>query len=66
MAVNKQDIGFLRKIAFEVVVYDEGHYLKNANAIRSKELFRIQSKMRILLTGTPVFTGLRRRRERGE
>ncbi|KAF2151699.1 hypothetical protein K461DRAFT_279189 [Myriangium duriaei CBS 260.36] len=55
----KGDNKFLRKIVKpRVVVYDEGHMLKNANSNRHRELMRIPAKFRLLLTGTPLQNNL--------
>lgn len=42
--------------AFQAVVFDESHYLKNAKAKRSKAARALAAKipMRLMLTGTPV------------
>ncbi|GAM83508.1 hypothetical protein ANO11243_014960 [Dothideomycetidae sp. 11243] len=55
----KGDNRFLRKVIKpRVIVYDEGHMLKNANSNRHQELMRIPTEFRLLLTGTPLQNNL--------
>ncbi|ODV83607.1 hypothetical protein CANARDRAFT_202705 [[Candida] arabinofermentans NRRL YB-2248] len=56
---NKYDQNFLRSRNFNVVVYDEGHMLKNSNSDRYVKLMRIKANFRLLLTGTPLQNNLR-------
>lgn len=58
-AGNKYDISFLRNCQFNVVVYDEGHMLKNSLSERFAKLMRIQGNFRLLLTGTPLQNNLK-------
>ncbi|QLG73201.1 hypothetical protein HG535_0E02850 [Zygotorulaspora mrakii] len=58
-AGNKYDISFLRNCQFNVVVYDEGHMLKNSMSERFNKLMRIQGNFRLLLTGTPLQNNLK-------
>lgn len=55
----KQDHGFLRSRGFNVVVYDEGHMLKNSALDRYTKLMKLQARFRLLLTGTPLQNNLR-------
>lgn len=43
----------------DVVVLDEGHYIKNTNTILLKSLSKIKTKRRIVLTGTPIQNSLK-------
>ncbi|KAJ4372257.1 DNA-dependent ATPase fun30 [Neocucurbitaria cava] len=58
LTFRKEDLAFLRKCRPEICIFDEGHVLKNANTIRYKSLMRIDTKCRILLTGTPLQNSL--------
>ena len=48
------NITFFRDISFYCIVVDEAHRMRNKNTIFSKEMARIKSNRRILLTGTPI------------
>lgn len=43
----------------DVVILDEGHYIKNTNTILLKSLTQIRTKRRIVLTGTPIQNSLK-------
>jgi len=58
-AGNKYDVAFLKSSGFNVVVYDEGHMLKNSMSERFNKLMKIKAKFRLLLTGTPLQNNLR-------
>lgn len=58
-AGNKYDVSFLRNRGFNVVVYDEGHMLKNSLSERFSKLMKIRGNFRLLLTGTPLQNNLR-------
>lgn len=51
----KSDRSFLKQIAFNTCVYDEGHMLKNSNSSRYMHLMNIRARFRLLLTGTVCF-----------
>ncbi|KAK6463408.1 helicase of the Snf2/Rad54 family [Scheffersomyces coipomensis] len=53
------DFKFLKSQNFNIIVYDEGHLLKNSNTERYNRLMRLQGKFRLLLTGTPLQNNLR-------
>jgi SWI/SNF-related matrix-associated actin-dependent regulator 1 of chromatin subfamily A len=48
------DRRFLLKLTIEYLILDEAHCLKNPNSSRYLQLTKIQSKRRLLLSGTPV------------
>lgn len=48
------DRSFLRSFKYEYLVVDEAHLLKNARGNRYKQLQKVKSNHRLLLTGTPV------------
>ncbi|GMM38568.1 DNA-dependent ATPase [Saccharomycopsis crataegensis] len=56
---NKDDMKFLRSRKFNIIVYDEGHMLKNSNSERYQKLMKIPGKFRLLLTGTPLQNNLK-------
>ena len=58
IAKKKADRRYLSSIRPNVVVYDEGHQLKNSKSQAYDELMRIKSKFRLLLTGTPLQNNL--------
>jgi SWI/SNF-related matrix-associated actin-dependent regulator 1 of chromatin subfamily A len=58
LTFRNQDNHFLRKCRPKICIYDEGHVLKNANTTRYKSLMRINTQVRILLTGTPLQNSL--------
>uniref|UniRef100_A0A6B2KXP7 Uncharacterized protein n=1 Tax=Arcella intermedia TaxID=1963864 RepID=A0A6B2KXP7_9EUKA len=55
---GKGDRSFLKKIFFHYVVLDEAHNIKNQKSQRFQILFRLVSKRRLLLTGTPLQNNL--------
>ncbi|SCU84778.1 LANO_0C02366g1_1 [Lachancea nothofagi CBS 11611] len=56
---NKYDVSFLKNRGFNVVVYDEGHMLKNSLSERFSKLMKIKANFRLLLTGTPLQNNLK-------
>jgi chromodomain-helicase-DNA-binding protein 1 len=48
------DIEFLDKIAWQVIVLDEGHRIKNCKGKKNNMLRNLQVKHRIILTGTQI------------
>jgi SWI/SNF-related matrix-associated actin-dependent regulator of chromatin subfamily A containing DEAD/H box 1 len=59
IAKGKEDAPWLREFGFTCTVFDEGHYLKNAESKLSRALCRIKSDFRVLLTGTPLQNNLK-------
>ncbi|KYM80237.1 DNA repair and recombination protein RAD54B [Atta colombica] len=49
----------INEIAFDLIVCDEGHRLKNSNIKAAKMLNEINCKKRIVLTGTPIQNDLK-------
>lgn len=47
------DRKFLAKQEFEVMILDEAHAIKNTESARYQSLLQLQSKRKLLLTGTP-------------
>ncbi|KAG7660949.1 FUN30 [[Candida] subhashii] len=56
---SSSDFKFLKSQNFNVVVYDEGHLLKNSTSERYTRLMRLRAKFRLLLTGTPLQNNLK-------
>ena len=46
--------GRLRAESYDLIVFDEAHYLKNPSAKRTKACLALKGKARLFLTGTPV------------
>lgn len=44
----------IRRQEWDLVVYDEGHYLKSPSAKRSKACYAIHGTKQIIITGTPI------------
>ncbi|CCE84029.1 Piso0_004631 [Millerozyma farinosa CBS 7064] len=53
------DFKFLRNQDFDIVIYDEGHMLKNSTSERYNKLMRLKARFRLLLTGTPLQNNLK-------
>jgi SWI/SNF-related matrix-associated actin-dependent regulator 1 of chromatin subfamily A len=58
LSSSNEDKAFFRKLTLEYCIYDEAHMLKNMNSIRYQSLIKINSKRRLLLTGTPLQNNL--------
>lgn len=56
---SKDDFSFLKHGGFNVVVYDEGHMLKNSTSDRFIKLMKLKANFRLLLTGTPLQNNLK-------
>ncbi|EGW33861.1 uncharacterized protein SPAPADRAFT_54135 [Spathaspora passalidarum NRRL Y-27907] len=56
---SSADFKFLKSQNFNVIVYDEGHLLKNSSSDRYAKLMRLKAKFRLLLTGTPLQNNLK-------
>lgn len=53
------DFKFLKNHKFDMIVYDEGHMLKNSSSERYNKLMRLKANYRLLLTGTPLQNNLK-------
>ncbi|KAL0072435.1 DNA-dependent ATPase fun30 [Marasmius tenuissimus] len=58
LAQGDGDRKFFRRIEWDCCVFDEGHVLKNFQSQRYQALLRMESKWRLLLTGTPLQNNL--------
>jgi len=54
-----RDRKYLEKISWEYLVVDEGHRLKNTNCLLIRELKKLKTNNRLLLTGTPLQNNLK-------
>ena len=50
----RNDSSFYQNITFSLCVLDEGQYIKNSLAMKSKAVKTIKAKTRLVLTGTPI------------
>jgi SWI/SNF-related matrix-associated actin-dependent regulator 1 of chromatin subfamily A len=57
-ATKEDDNKFLRRLNLKSCIFDEGHALKNSHSSRYKQLRRIKTSFRLLLTGTPLQNNL--------
>jgi len=55
---QKEDRVFLKRFAFQYLILDEAHFVKNMDTQRYKHLMRFKTKYRLLLTGTPLQNNL--------
>lgn len=53
------DFKFLKNHNFNMIVYDEGHMLKNSGSERYIKLMKLKARFRLLLTGTPLQNNLK-------
>ena len=53
-----QEVGCLKKVAFEMLIIDEAHRLKNESSKLATLLRQLTSSRRLLLTGTPIQNNL--------
>ena len=53
-AIIQNDLEKLREIEFDYLIIDEAQHIKNASALRSKAIKKVNSKNRLALTGTPM------------
>lgn len=44
----------LQSREFDLVIFDEAHYLKNPDSRRSQNAYAIRAKRKLMLTGTPI------------
>ncbi|KAJ7579101.1 SNF2 family N-terminal domain-containing protein [Mycena floridula] len=58
LAQGESDRKFFRRIEWHACVFDEGHILKNFQSQRYQTLLKVESKWRLLLTGTPLQNNL--------
>ncbi|KAI1765339.1 SNF2 family N-terminal domain-containing protein [Hypoxylon sp. FL1150] len=56
---KQEDLIFLRKIRPYAAIFDEGHKLKNKDTLIYKQMMQLPTKMRLILSGTPVQNNLK-------
>lgn len=54
----RNDIEHIKDVEFSIVMLDEGQYIANANALKTRAVKRVQAESRFVLTGTPVQNSL--------
>ncbi|WP_432204862.1 SNF2-related protein [Cetobacterium somerae] len=54
----RNDIEFLRKMKFDLIVLDESQNIKNVNAQTTKAVMLLEAKYRLALSGTPIENNL--------
>ncbi|MGL5052751.1 MAG: SNF2-related protein [Cetobacterium sp.] len=54
----RNDIEYLRKMKFDLIVLDESQNIKNVNAQTTKAVMLLDSKYRLALSGTPIENNL--------
>jgi len=50
----KPHLNVLNKLRFDIVIFDEAHYLKNPRAARTKACHKLQARRFFPMTGSPV------------
>lgn len=50
----KPHLGELNAIDFDIIIYDEAHYIKNPKSQRTKAVQKLVAKRHFLLTGSPM------------
>lgn len=56
--ILRQDIETLSRLTFQVTVLDEAQYIKNPDSQAARAAFKLSTKFRLALTGTPVENSL--------
>lgn len=57
--VLTRDLGILKQIKWDLVIFDEAQLLKNRGSLRSQAALEVVSRRKVLLTGTPVENSLK-------
>ena len=52
--IVRSEIDHLKKIKFEIAIFDEIQIAKNKNSLTNKALLKIKASMKLGLTGTPI------------
>ncbi|KAI1335907.1 SNF2 family N-terminal domain-containing protein [Xylariaceae sp. FL0016] len=56
---DRQDISFINATGIHAAIFDEGHKLKNPMTLLYKQLTRLYSQWRLVLSGTPIQNNLK-------
>lgn len=52
--VLKRNVDFFTSKAWEMIILDEAHLIRNPKTMLSKSIFQLKSQHRLALTGTPI------------
>ncbi|NHE56788.1 DEAD/DEAH box helicase family protein [Cyclobacterium sp. GBPx2] len=52
------DLELLKQITFDIIIADESQAIKNTQSLRYKAITKLNGKLKIALTGTPIENGL--------
>ncbi|KAI1176842.1 SNF2 family N-terminal domain-containing protein [Nemania sp. FL0916] len=55
----KEDLLWMQELDPHAAIFDEGHKLKNRNNLIYKQMMRVQTQWRLILSGTPVQNNLK-------
>lgn len=51
-------LNYLRRYTFEITILDEAHRIKNPKSCFTKDIHRIKTKRKLLMTGTPIHNNI--------
>ncbi len=57
--VLRKDIDIFKNVYFHYIILDEGQAIKNASSLVAQSVYELQSRHRLVLTGTPIENTLR-------
>jgi len=57
--VLRKDISIFKDVYFHYIILDEGQAIKNASSLVAQSVYEMQSRYRLVLTGTPIENTLR-------
>ena len=52
------DLELLRNLEFDLIVADESQAIKNVSSLRYKSIIKLQGKLKLAMTGTPIENGI--------
>ncbi|KAH9897530.1 SNF2 family N-terminal domain-containing protein [Xylariomycetidae sp. FL2044] len=56
---QKEDRDWLTRLGAYAAIFDEGHKLKNSNTLIYKQMMRVPTEWRLILSGTPIQNNLK-------